>query len=169
MGADLYVRHQWMDTTGVHYPLWVSSRSRSILSHEAHGRDPAPAQTRRGGAPVHLEPATSARRSATRSLAWAAYAACGWAVGVRGYQGFGGTLGLAGTFQDPDAVRRASLLAGLGVLLAGVGSLALVRPWGVPLPRWVVIIPAVTGSAYAAARADRIHHQAAGPGRRHRA
>src|SRR5918999_5029479 len=56
-----------------------------------------------------------------RSLAWAGYAAFAWAVayaiGVRGYQGLGGTLGLAGTFEDPAAMRRASLVAGLGILL----------------------------------------------------
>ncbi len=92
-----------------------------------------------------------------RSLAWAAYAACAWAlayaVGVRGYQGLGGTLGLAGTFEDPDAMRRASLLAGAAILLVGVGALALVRPWGLRLPRWLIMIPALTGSAYAAAHA----------------
>lgn len=117
-------------------------------------RPPKPAEAGRSYSP---EPAAPARRSSTRSLAWAAYAACGWAVayaiGVRGYQGLGGTLGLPGTFQDPAAVRRASLLAGLGILLAGVGTLALVRPWGLRLPRWVVIIPALTGSGYAAAHA----------------
>ncbi|MGH3264495.1 MAG: hypothetical protein ACRDNS_21150 [Trebonia sp.] len=99
----------------------------------------------------------SGLRLRRRSLAWAAYAACGWAVayavGVRGYQGLGGTLGVHGTFQDPAAMRRASLLAGVGILLAGIGALALVRPWGLRLPRWLVIVPALTGSAYAAAHA----------------
>ena len=92
-----------------------------------------------------------------RSPAWAAYAACAWAVayaiGVRGYQGLGGTLGLPGTFEDPDGMRQASLLAGAGILLVGVGELALVRPWGLRLPRWLVIVPALAGSAYAAAHA----------------
>jgi hypothetical protein len=92
-----------------------------------------------------------------RSLAWTGYAAFAWAaayaIGVRGYQGLGGTLGLAGTFEDPAGMQRASLIAGAGILLVGVGALALVRPWGVRLPRWLVIIPALTGSAYAAAHA----------------
>jgi hypothetical protein len=87
----------------------------------------------------------------------AAYAASAWAivyaVGVRAYQGLGGTLGLAGTLDDPDAMRRASLLAGAGILLVGLGALSLVRPWGLRLPRWLIIIPALTGSAYAAAHA----------------
>lgn len=92
-----------------------------------------------------------------RSLAWAGYAASAWAVayaiGVRGYQGLGGTLGLAGTFEDPAGMRRASLVAGIGILLVGVGALALVRPWGLRLPRRLVIVPALTGSAYAMAHA----------------
>jgi hypothetical protein len=92
-----------------------------------------------------------------RSLAWAGYAAFGWAaayaIGVRFYQGLGGTLGLAGTFEDPEGMRRASLLAGAGILLVGAGTLATVRPWGLRLPRWLVIVPALTGSAYAVAHA----------------
>lgn len=92
-----------------------------------------------------------------RSPAWAGYAASAWAiayaVGVRGYQGLGGTLGLSGTFEDPEAMRRASLIAGAGILLVGVGALAFVRPWGLRLPRRLVIVPALIGSAYAAAHA----------------
>lgn len=91
------------------------------------------------------------------SPAWAGYAAFVWAlayaVGVRGYQGLDGTLGLSGTFEDPAGMRQASLIAGLGIALVGFGELALVRPWGLRLPRWLVIIPALTGSAYAAAHA----------------
>jgi hypothetical protein len=92
-----------------------------------------------------------------RSLEWAGYAASAWAIAyavfVRGYQGLGGTLGLAGTFEDPAAMRQASLIAGAGILLVGVGSLAFVRPWGLRIPRWLVIVPALIGSAYAGAHA----------------
>ena len=92
-----------------------------------------------------------------RSLAWAGYAAFAWAaayaIGVRGYHGLGGTIGLAGTFEDPDGMRQASLIAGAGILLVGVGALAFARPWGLRLPRWLVIVPALAGSAYAAAHA----------------
>jgi hypothetical protein len=106
-------------------------------------------------APRHPETTSAARRG--RSLAWAGYAASAWAVaytvGVRGYQGLGGTVGLAGTFADPHGMRQASLLAGAGILLVGIGALALVRPWGLRLPRRLVIVPALTGSAYAAAHA----------------
>ena len=97
------------------------------------------------------------RRPRHPLLAWAGYAASAWAIayaiGVRGYQGLGGTVGLAGTFEDPAAMRRASLIAGAGILLVGIGSLALVRPWGLRFPRLVVIVPALSGSAYAAAHA----------------
>ena len=65
----------------------------------------------------------------------------------------GGTVGLPGTFQDPDGFRSASLLAGAVIAAAGVGALALVRPSGLRLPRWLVIVLALTGSAYAAAHA----------------
>ena len=98
-----------------------------------------------------------ARTSSRRSLAWAGYAAPAWAiayaVGVRGYHGLGGTVGLGGTFEDPDAMRQASLVAGVGILLVGIAALALVRPWGLRLPRRLVIVPALAGSAYAAAHA----------------
>jgi hypothetical protein len=92
-----------------------------------------------------------------RSLAWAGYAAFAWAVaygaGVRGYHALGGTVGLGGTFEDPAGMRQASLIAGIGIVLVGFGALVLVRPWGLRLPRWPVIVTALAGSAYAAAHA----------------
>jgi hypothetical protein len=96
-------------------------------------------------------------RVSERPPPWAGYVAFAWAavyaVCVRLYQGLGGTVGLAGTFEDPAAMRRASLIAAGGILLVGIASLALVRPWGLRLPRWLVIVPALAGSAYAAAHA----------------
>ena len=93
----------------------------------------------------------------TRSLAWAGYAMFGWAavyaIGVRGYHGLGGTVGLAGTFEDPEGMQRASLLAGAAILLVGFGALAFVRPWGLRLPPRLVILPALAGAAYAMAHA----------------
>jgi hypothetical protein len=122
----------------------------TTTSRRAH----EPAEAGRSHTP---ESATRGRRLPIRSLAWAAYAACGWAVayavGVRGYQGLGGTLGLAGTFEDPAGMQRASLIAGVGILFVGFGALAFVRPWGLLLPRWLVIGPALTGSTYAVAHA----------------
>ena len=88
---------------------------------------------------------------------WPAYAASAlaiaYAIGVRGYQGLGGTIGLSGTFDDPSGFERASLQAGAFLLLVGIGALALVRPWGLRLPRWLVIVPALSGSVFAMAHA----------------
>jgi hypothetical protein len=89
--------------------------------------------------------------------AWTAYAACVWAIAyavlVRFYQAAGGTIGLAGTLEDPDAFRRASLLAGILIFVVGLGALAFVRPWGLRIPRWLLIVPALAGSTYAIAHA----------------
>ena len=93
----------------------------------------------------------------TRTPAWAGYAAAAWAiayaVGVRFYQAAGGTLGLSGTFDDPTGFRHASLNAGVLLLLVGIGALAFVRPWGLRLPRWLVIVPALLGAIFAAGHA----------------
>jgi hypothetical protein len=92
-----------------------------------------------------------------RSWGWTAYAACAWAIAyavfVRFYQAAGGTIGLPGTFEDPDGFRRASFLAGVFLLLVGLGALALVRPWGLRIPRWLLIVPALAGSVFAMAHA----------------
>ena len=89
------------------------------------------------------------------TLRWTGYAAAAWAiayaVGVRFYQAAGGTIGLSGEFEDPDGFQRASFNAGVFLLLVGIGALAFVRPWGLKLPRWLVIVPALTGSAVALA------------------
>jgi hypothetical protein len=91
------------------------------------------------------------------TLAWAGYAACVWAIayalGVRLYQGLGGTVGVAGTYADPEAMRQASLIAGAVIFAVGIGELAFVRRWGLRLPRWLVIVPALVGSVYAMAHA----------------
>jgi hypothetical protein len=92
-----------------------------------------------------------------RSLSWAPKAAAAWAiayaVGVRGYQGAGGTIGLPGRVEDPAALHRASLVAGVVILLAGLGSLALGRRWTLRIPRALVLGPALAGATYAAAHA----------------
>ncbi len=89
------------------------------------------------------------------TLRWTGYAAAAWAiayaVGVRFYQAAGGTIGLSSEFENPEGFQRASFNAGVFLLLVGIGALAFVRPWGLKLPRWVVIVPALTGSAVALA------------------
>jgi hypothetical protein len=92
-----------------------------------------------------------------RDRGWTAYAACAWAIAyalfVRFYQAAGGTIGLPGTFDDPDGFRRASLLAGIFIFAVGLGALAFVRPWGLRIPRWLLILPALAGSVFAMAHA----------------
>jgi hypothetical protein len=101
--------------------------------------------------------AMTAVRTHSKTLAWTPYAACAWAIsyalGVRLYQGLGGTAGLAGTFADPEAMRRASLAAGALIFVVGLGALAFARPWGLRLPRWPLIALALLGSAYSMAHA----------------
>jgi uncharacterized protein DUF3995 len=101
--------------------------------------------------------ATAVRSGSRRSRGWAAYAACAWAaayaIGVRGYQGLGGTVGLPGVLEEPAAVRRASLAAGAAILLAGLACLALVRPWGLRLPRRLIVVTALVGAVVAVTHA----------------
>jgi hypothetical protein len=104
------------------------------------------------GAPT-IERMTTITRHGARAAYAASALAIAYALAVRGYQGLGGTIGLSGTFDDPSGFRRASLLAGLLILLVGLGALAFVRPWGLKLPRWLVIAPALAGSAWAIAHA----------------
>ena len=101
--------------------------------------------------------------------AWAAYAASAWAVayavGVRGYQGLGGTLGLPGTFEDPAGLRRASLLAGAGILLAGRRRAGARPPLGPAAPALARHRPRADRLRLGGgACADRLRHQAAAPG-----
>jgi hypothetical protein len=101
--------------------------------------------------------ATAVPSASRRSRGWAAYAACAWAaayaIGVRGYQGLGGTVGLPGVLEEPAAVRRASLAAGAAILLAGLACLALVRPWGLRLPRRLIVVTALAGAVIAVTHA----------------
>src|ERR1700754_971072 len=104
-----------------------------------------------------MERGLAARTLRGMRSTWTGYAACAWAIayalGVRVYQGLGGTVGLAGTFEDHDAMRSASLYAAALIFVVGVGALAFVRPWGTSLPRVPLLAVALTGSAYAIAHA----------------
>ena len=68
-------------------------------------------------------------------------------------RGSAGRSACRARFEDPAGMRQASLLAGGFLLLVGIGALALVRPWGLRLPRWLVIVPALAGSVFAMAHA----------------
>jgi hypothetical protein len=54
-------------------------------------------------------------------------------------------VGLPGVLEDPAGARQASLLAGAFIFAVGLAALALVRPWGTRIPRWLVIGPALVG------------------------
>ena len=57
-------------------------------------------------------------------------------------------------------MRRASLIAGAGIFLVGLGALAFVRPWGLRLPRALVIIPGADRVGLrCVARADRVRDE----------
>jgi hypothetical protein len=54
------------------------------------------------------------------------------AVGVRGYPGLGGRIGIAGTFEDRARLERASLTAGAFLLAVGVGCWGSCGPGAAP-------------------------------------
>ncbi len=122
---------------------WGCARVAQRVRHSSDGRR----------API----ATAVPSGSRRGRGWAAYAACAWAaayaIGVRGYHGLGGTVGLPGVLEDPAAVRRASLAAGAAILLAGLACLALARPWGLRLPRRLVVVTALAGAVIAVTHA----------------
>lgn len=87
-----------------------------------------------------------------RSLpSWPAYAACVLALGYAAekiYWGLGGTFGLASEDAFGDVHLWTPGLGDTAVLaLVGAGlALALVRPWGRRLPRWLLLAPAALGT-----------------------
>ena len=52
-------------------------------------------------------------------------------------------------------MQRASLIAGAGIFLVGLGALALVRPWGLRFPPRLVIVPALAGDDVQVVADDR--------------
>ena len=108
------------------------------------------------------EPAGVARHGVRAQLARASaglagYAAFAWAaayaIGVRGYQGLGGRLGLAGTFEDPAGMRHAASWPGPALRSA---SAPRVRPpVGAAASALAVIVPALRLGVRHGARLDR--------------
>lgn len=91
-------------------------------------------------------------------LRWAGYAACVWALvfaGMSVYWALGGTLGLdtlSPTIQRLASERDPEFVASMwitGVLKIGGGvlALALVRPLGQKVPRWLLLVTALGGTA----------------------
>src|SRR3954447_5412033 len=95
--------------------------------------------------------------SAARSSTWAGYAACVWALAfaaISFYWAIGGTTGsetigpaITNMAHDPAFV---VVLWGTGALkvLGGLLALALVRPWGRLLPRWLLLTASWGGGAF---------------------
>jgi len=101
--------------------------------------------------PVRKAPAFA---STFQSTTWAGYAACVWALvfaAITFYWAAGGTAGgdtigpaITNMARDPAFI---AALWGIGALklLGGLLALALVRPWGRVLPRWMLLTAAWGG------------------------
>ncbi|MGH2542164.1 MAG: DUF3995 domain-containing protein [Ardenticatenaceae bacterium] len=92
----------------------------------------------------------------SRSLAWAAYAACGWTLGytaLKLYWAVGGTA-LRSTIGFPDEVWQEPSFIAIGLwgtvalgLFGAAVALALARPWGARTIRWLLLTAAWGASA----------------------
>jgi hypothetical protein len=91
---------------------------------------------------------TTAKRSP--ALAWTGYAACAWAVLFAALSFYWAAGGTAGVEMNAPAITRPVLardpgwiailwITGALKLVAGLLALALVRPWGRLLPRWLLL------------------------------
>jgi hypothetical protein len=96
-------------------------------------------------------PAASSRRAA-----WAAYSACVWALLFAApsfYWAAGGTAGMGTLGPGVVALARDPWFVvlvwatGVAKVLAGLLALALARPWGRRIPRWVLLVGAWGGGA----------------------
>lgn len=81
--------------------------------------------------------------------AWAGYAAAAWMLvfaTLSFYWALGGTAGLNTVSPALQEITRqpwfVTVLWLTGILKIGVGLLALVRPWGRRIPRWLLLIAA---------------------------
>jgi len=98
---------------------------------------------------IGVEPEPGSRRTA-----WVAYAACGWAflfAAPSFYWAAGGPVGMgtlgpgiAAMARDPWFVVLV-WATGVAKVLAGLLALALVRPWGRRIPRWILLVGAWGG------------------------
>ena len=103
-------------------------------------------------------PLSAVSPATARSAVWAGYAACAWAFVFAALSFFWAAGGTAGVNTNAPAVTKPvlardptwiAILWGTGVLkvLAGLLALALVRPWGRALPRWLLLTAAWTAVA----------------------
>ncbi len=103
--------------------------------------------------------ATAAPIVRSRRAKWAAYAAAAWAfvfAAMSFYWAAGGTAGadtIGTTITDPALARDPGFVAilwGTGALkaLGGLLALALIRPWGRVIPRWMLLAAAWIGGVF---------------------
>ncbi len=94
--------------------------------------------------------ATIAGDKRSRSLAWAGYAAWAWAVAFAALSFYWAVGGRFGVETNAPAITKPVLagdpgwiallwLTGVLKLIAALLALALVRPWGRALPRWLLL------------------------------
>lgn len=80
----------------------------------------------------------------TKKAVWPGYVGCllafMYAVFVRFYEAAGGRIDLSGQANDPESFYMASYIAGVVIMLCGFALLALIKPWGKVMPKWVPLI-----------------------------
>lgn len=93
-----------------------------------------------------------------RPMAWAGYAACAWACVFATASFYWAAGGIAGVDTNAPAITKPvlahdptwiAILWGTGALkiIAALLALALVRPWGRMIPRWLLLVAAWGASA----------------------
>ncbi len=122
------------------------------MRHHAPGnRLMSPTRERPRGEPEEV--ANTASLPQLRTVSWAGYAACTWAIvfaAVSFYWAVGGTVGVntnAPAITKHVLARDPAWVAimwctGVLKIIAALVALALVQPWGRALPRWLVLIAA---------------------------
>lgn len=89
--------------------------------------------------------ARAASTGGARSTTWASYAACAWAFAFAAahvYWGLGGRAGLPVGVPMTGALFVVNLVAIPLCLVSALLALALVRPWGRLIPRWMLLAAA---------------------------
>lgn len=100
---------------------------------------------------AHDEMTTAASSNSSRWAVWVAYGACGWAflfAALSFYWALGGTAGADTVSPEIVQLARAHVPWFIAVLwitaiikvCSGFLALALIRPWGRRVPRWILLI-----------------------------
>lgn len=81
----------------------------------------------------------------TKKSVWPAYAGCIWAILYAVFVRFleaagGGIIFTYGQLKNPESFSIASYIAGVSIMFCGFCLLALVKPWGRMVPRWIPLI-----------------------------